>query len=76
MDILKTYTKCSVCDGSGVFVTTSNNQPDIIDPCPSCKGAGYHEMGKVDGYDMIIDIQDKLEEIEELIKSLKCYKNK
>ena len=63
MDILKTYTKCSVCDGSGVFETTSGNQPDIIDPCPSCKGEGYHEVGKIDGYEQLKDIQDKQADI-------------
>lgn len=64
MEELKTYLKCGVCNGTGVFQTTSNLQPQIIDPCPSCGGSGYDEVGKIDGCDKLTDIQDKLNDIE------------
>ena len=74
MDILKTYLKCSVCDGTGVFETTSGNQPDTIDPCPACKGEGYIETGKIDGYDQFKDIQDKqndiLDKLDDILEKL------
>ena len=63
MEELKTYLKCGVCLGEGVFKTTSDFQPQVIDPCPSCSGTGYQEVGKTDGATELADIQDRLNDI-------------
>ena len=56
-----------MCGGDGIFETTSSGQPEIIDPCPSCNGEGYHESGKIDDdlLDLLNDILDKVNDIKE-----------
>ncbi len=70
MSELKTYRKCPRCLGTGVF-TTADPIPDDPyapdeDPCTSCLGTGYLEVGKVDS----TDITDELDWIKKKIKKI------
>ena len=69
MEKIKTHDLCPLCKGDGTFETTSGGQPEVIDPCPSCLGVGYHEQGKLDDdlLDLLNDILDKVNDIQEKV---------
>lgn len=59
-----------MCGGNGVFETTSLEEPQLIAPCPSCGGAGYHETGKIDGKNQWVALKSRLDGIDDKVDAI------